>query len=266
MKQIRIAAPFRALVVGLSILTLPAAGADLVVAAAASLTDLLAAVKPRYEQVHPNTKLVFVLGATGQLRAQITRGAPCDVFLAADRWFGGNASNLTEVVRPESVQTIAANTLVLISTRPDTPGSSLTNWIANATRIGIGIPQSVPAGRYAQLVLEENRLWQTAQPKMVFANHVREVLMWIRQDVVDLGFVYASDIVKRPDTWKILATYDQPGGQPIELSGGITPNTKIPETAGDFLAFLARPEIRQLFVAQGFIAPIDRTGDRQVAP
>ena len=227
---------------------------DVYVAAAASLTDVMKAVAPRYAKSYPEIKLVFVYGATGMLRTQVLKGAPCDAFIGADRWFGGAASNASEVVALESVRVVAVNTLVAVMGKDVSPqGETLASWLAGARKIGIGSPASVPVGRYTKRLLEGERLWAACEPKFVQATNVREVLLWLRQGAVDVGFVYGSDLVAVHDSGiRKLAEYEAPGGTAIELAGGVAKYAKNPAGAQAFLDFLRTPEAVAVFRGLGF--------------
>src|SRR5262245_9716516 len=72
-----------ALIAALS--ALPASAADLMVAAASSLTNAFQDIGKEYERTHPGTRVLFNFGASGQLLQQISRGAPVDVFASADQ-------------------------------------------------------------------------------------------------------------------------------------------------------------------------------------
>ena len=227
---------------------------DLYVAAAASLTDVLKAVGPAYEQAHPGTRLTVVYGATGMLRTQVLKGAPCDVFIGADRWFGGAESNAAEVVRVETVRVVAANTLVAVAGKgAAVKGDTLTSWLDGASKIGIGNPASVPVGRYTKKLLEGERLWETHAAKCVQGTNVREVLLWLRQGAVDVGFVYGSDLVAAKDpALRTLAEYAAPGGTAIELAGGVAKDAKNPGAALAFLDYLKTPAAMGVFASFGF--------------
>jgi len=229
---------------------------DLYVAAAASLTDVMKAVEPLYAKEHQGTKLVFVYGATGMLRTQVLKGAPCDVFIGADRWFGGTETNASDVVKVGTIRVVALNTLVAVAGKGVTPqGDSLATWLGGANKIGIGNPASVPVGRYAKKLLESEKLWESSNAKFVQGTNVREVLLWLRQGAVDIGFVYGSDLVAAKDeSLKTLATYATPGGKPIELAGGVAKEAKRPSEAQDFLDYLSSPEAVKVLKDFGFTA------------
>ncbi|MGV8358636.1 molybdate ABC transporter substrate-binding protein, partial [Pseudomonas aeruginosa] len=63
----------------------PAWAADLVVSAAASLTNAFKTIAHQYEALHPDTKVVLNFGASDVLMQQIVKGAPADVFASADQ-------------------------------------------------------------------------------------------------------------------------------------------------------------------------------------
>ncbi len=228
---------------------------DIFVAAAASLTDVMKAVEPFYAREHPAVKLTFVYGSTGMLRTQLLAGAPGDVFIGADRWFGGTATNMDEVVKVESVRIVAGNTLVAVAGKGTvTKGDTLSAWLDGAKKIGIGNPASVPAGRYAKKLLESEKLWEINSPKFVQGTNVREVLLWLQQGVVDVGFVYGSDLVAAKDGGlKTLAEYVTPGGTAIEIAGGVTKAAKNPVEAQAFLDYMKSAEVVKVLRDFGFV-------------
>ena len=58
---------------------------ELIVSAAASLTNAFKAIGDAYEQQHPGTKVLLNFGASDVLMQQIVKGAPADVFASADQ-------------------------------------------------------------------------------------------------------------------------------------------------------------------------------------
>ncbi len=60
-------------------------------------------------------------------------------------------------------------------------------------RIAIGNPKTVPAGQYTEQLLNSMKLWDQLQPKLVFAEDVRQVYDYVARGEVDAGVVYSSD-------------------------------------------------------------------------
>ena len=74
---------------------------------------------------------------------------------------------------------------------------------AHYKRIAIGLPASVPVGRYTKSALEKSGLWSAIEPKMIGAQTVRQALDYVARSEVDAGFVYATDAAIMPDKVKV---------------------------------------------------------------
>ena len=56
---------------------------ELIVFAAASMTETLTEIKALYEADHPNVTVIYNFDSSGTLKTQIESGAACDVFISA---------------------------------------------------------------------------------------------------------------------------------------------------------------------------------------
>ncbi|MCK9909746.1 molybdate ABC transporter substrate-binding protein, partial [Microbacteriaceae bacterium K1510] len=63
----------------------PAEKAELIISAAASLTDAMNELKRSFESEHPTITLIYNFGSSGKLAQQIEQGAPADLFLSASK-------------------------------------------------------------------------------------------------------------------------------------------------------------------------------------
>lgn len=181
------------LTIGLAFSTF-AGATDLIVSAAASLTNAFAEIGKEYEKAHPGDRVRFNFGASGSLLQQIARGAPVDVFAAADQETMDRAEKGNLLVKGTR-EDFASNRLVVV-----VPGDSkvtvghLTDLSSEAIRrIALGMPDSVPAGRYAKGALEAANLWGPLQPKYIYTQNVRQSLDYVMRGETDAGFVYATD-------------------------------------------------------------------------
>ena len=89
---------------------------ELVVSAAASLTNAFAEVGKKFEPKNPGVKVLFNFSASGPLLQQIASGAPVDVFASADQKTMNQAQEKNLIV-PGSRKNFVRNELVLISPR-----------------------------------------------------------------------------------------------------------------------------------------------------
>ena len=193
--------------------TMATAG-DVIVSAAASLTNAFNEIAKAYEKANPDTRVLFNFGSSGSLLQQIARGAPVDVFASADLETMDRAQKQNLLV-PDTRSNFVSNKLVVVLP-PDSLNQcqSLADLAKPAfARLGIGTPDSVPAGRYAKQALEQARLWDALSAKYVYGQNVRQVLDYVARGEVDAGFVYATDAALRKDTVKV--AIEVPTTQPI---------------------------------------------------
>lgn len=235
---------------------LPAAAvaADLTVSAAASLTNAFRELAPLFEGANPGTRVQLNFGASGALLQQIAKGAPADVFASADQETMDQASKLG-LVQPLRRRDFASNALVVIvpATAAKVPGAAADLADSAYARIAIGLPASVPVGRYTKSVLEAAGLWNAIEPKMIGANNVRQALDYVARAEVDAGFVYATDAALMPERVKVALTV--PTTRPILYP--VAPLAAAPNAAmaQRFVEFLTSPAAQAVLARYGFGRP-----------
>lgn len=225
--------------------------AELIISAAASLTDAMKAIQPLYQQENPNIKLTYNFGPSGSLQQQIEQGAPVDVFIsAAPRQI--NELQEKGLLRDETRQDLLRNEMVLIVPKGETRIQNFEDLTANTiTKIAVGEPESVPAGKYAQEVLTSLNLLETLKSKQVYAKDVRQVLSYVETGNVDAGMVYSSD-AKISDAVEIVATASEGTHSPIVYPLAVTQNSQNPEQAKEFIQFLSSEPAKAVFEQHGF--------------
>jgi molybdate transport system substrate-binding protein len=238
----------------LSLWAQAARSADLTVSAAASLTNAFKDLAPLFEAAHPGNKVLLNFAASGALLQQIDKGAPVDVFASADQETMDQAQ-AKGLVQAAARRNFAANALVVI-----VPATSAKAPLALAElaqpawqRIAIGLPASVPVGRYTKGVLEAAGLWAAIEPKMIGANNVRQALDYVARAEVDAGFVYATDAALLPDKVKVALTV--PTATPILYP--VAPIAASPNgaLASRFVDFLGTAPAQAVLARYGFGRP-----------
>jgi molybdate transport system substrate-binding protein len=167
---------------------------EIIVSAASSLRDAFIETGKGFEKENPGIRVIFNFAASGALVQQIAGGAPVDVFASADE----ASMDLAEkkgLILKYSRRDFARNSLELIVPAASALGIIGVRSLAgsNVTRVAMGNPVTVPAGRYAKDILEENGLWDTLEKKFIYTNNVRQVLDYVSRNEVDAGLVYATD-------------------------------------------------------------------------
>lgn len=235
-------------------LSFAAQAADLTVSAAASLSNAFRDIAPLFEAAHPGTRVQLNFAASGVLLQQIAKGAPVDVFASADQATMDQAQ-AQHLIKPAQRRDFVSNRLVVVV---PAGSSTVPQALADLTlpayrRIAIGLPASVPVGRYTKGVLEGAGLWRAIEPKLVGATNVRQALDYVQRGEVDAGFVYATDAALMRDKVKVALTVPTP--QPIRypmapLPGG--PNAAMGEA---FVEFMFTPPAQAVLSKYGFGKP-----------
>jgi len=238
----------------LATLQLPAWAGEIRVYAAASLANALAAVKTGYERLHPDDVVTPVFAASGALLSRMDGGAACDVFISADPDTMTMAVDKRRV-DPASRTVIAGNTLVLAV--PAGNPAHVTGLAAlsqgGVQRIGVGNPESVPAGRYAKRALQRQALWFALTSKLVYYPSVRHVLAAVEKGEIDAGFVYATDAAIAGAAVATAAVV--PLSPPVTYTAAVAAKAANARGAAAFLAYLVTPEARAALARFGFDAP-----------
>lgn len=177
-------------------LPLPSAWADEVqVAVAANFTAPIQALAKDFEK-DTGHHLIASFGATGQFYAQISNGAPFDVFLAADDTTPAKLEAEKQIV-PGSRFTYAIGTLALWSAKPgyvDAEGAVLK---ANQYQhLAIANPKTAPYGLAATQVLAKSGLTEATKTKLVEGQNITQAYQFASTGNAELGFVALSQIYK----------------------------------------------------------------------
>lgn len=229
----------------------PSPTIELNISAAASLTDAIQEIGSLYNGQHPDVQLTFNLASSGTLQKQIEEGAPADLFISAGKK-QMDALQEQGLIVNSSRQDLLGNELVLIA-----PEDSLLQDFAGLTdpavgKIGIGTPETVPAGKYAQEALTSMGLWDALQPSLVQAKDVREVLTYVETGNAGAGLVYRSDTYQA-EKIKIVATAPNSSHKPIVYPLAVVKSSSKQEAAADFAKFLTTQEAADIFSKYGFI-------------
>ncbi|WP_397475303.1 molybdate ABC transporter substrate-binding protein [Pusillimonas sp.] len=229
-----------------------AVAAELTVSAAASLTNAFRELAPLYEAKHPDTKVQLNFAASGALLQQIAKGAPVDVFASADQDTMDRAHE-QGLIQAKYRSDFVSNSLVVIVPVGGGSAPSSLKDVAALERIAIGLPASVPVGRYTRNVLEKAQLWEAIEPKMIGAQNVRQALDYVARGEVDAGFVYATDAAIMPD--KVKVAFTAPTEAPILYPIAPVVKSPNPDAAKRFVEFVHTDEAQAVLAKYGFGKP-----------
>lgn len=228
-----------------------AGGRDLVVFAAASLTEAFGQIGSAFEDRHADVRVRFNFGPSDGLATQIREGAPADVFASAsERWMDAVAG---EGLLDRAV--FARNRLAILVPR-DNPARI--GGVGDLARPGIRLvvaAPDVPAGEYARLALANAGILDRAETNVVSNEEdVKGVVQKVALGEADAGIAYATDVtdavagevvaVAIPADVNVIARY------PIAALR----SSNLEDVARRFVAFVLGPGQRVLRGA-GFLPP-----------
>lgn len=241
---------------------------EIVVFAAASMTETLDEIKQLYEAAHPDVTLVYTYDSSGTLKTQIEEGAPCDLFISAgqkqvdqlDASAGAdkNPDGLDFVV-PDSRIDLLENKVALVVPDGNPKGIESFDALAGLLKSGDVLMamgnSDVPVGQYTQAILayyglDEDALAQSGV--LTYGSNVKEVTTQVAEASVDCGVVYATDAFSAG-----LAVVD---GATPEMCGQVVypaaliKSGEATEAAKAFLDYLTGEEAAAVFEAVGFTA------------
>jgi len=232
------------------LLAAAARAGEVTVFAAASLADALKELAALHQKNTGDT-LKTNLAASNTLALQIREGAPADIFFSADE---ASMDRVAGQIDPATRRSPLSNTLVIVVAAED--GAKVTApadlGTAAVRRLALAEPQTVPAGIYAKQWLQQQNLWKAVIDKTVPTDNVRACLAAVESGNVDAGIVYKTDALISK---KVRVAYEVPAasGPKISYPIALVKGGKNPDEAKKFLAFLATPGARTVFVKFGFI-------------
>jgi len=226
---------------------------ELIVFAAASMTETLTEIAALYKARAPGVKLVFNFDSSGTLLTQIQAGADCNVFISAaqkqmDALDG--AGLLPEGSRFDLVE----NEVVLVVPKGNPANIHSFADAAKAGTIALG-NADVPAGQYAEEIFRGLGLWDDEfLSRVTLASNVKEVAAWVSEGAADCGVVYLTDAKAAG----LLAVAAPPPGtlqSPVRYPAAVLGASKNAEAANAFLAFLRTEAAGAVFEGAGFTIP-----------
>jgi molybdate transport system substrate-binding protein len=218
--------------------------------AASDLAFAFKEIVPRFEQAR-GAKVTLVLGSTGNFARQLERGAPADIFFAADQGFVERLA-ASGILIAETQTLYAQGRIVLATAKRFGPKlSDLRNLLNQKIRhVAIANPVHAPYGKAAEEALRKVGVWDTLKPKLVYGENIRHALQFIQTGAVEAGIV-ALSIASVPEVdWTLI---DASLHAPLNQSAAVVKRSSRPELGLAFIQFVNGPEGREIMKRYGFL-------------
>lgn len=240
---------------------------ELIVFAAASMTETMNQLKEMYEQNNPNVTVTYNFDSSGTLLKQIKEGAECDLFISAapkqmnamDGSLIGDAEKNPDgldLIVTDSRINLLENKVTLTVPAGNPKGIESFDQLAELLKGGdvmLAIGNSdVPVGQYTLKIFNYYGIDETSVAnKLTYGNNVKEVTSQVSEGAVDCGIIYATDAHSANLTVVNSATAEM-CGQVIYPAAVLKGDKE--DAAQDFLAYLQTDAAMTVFESVGFSA------------
>ena len=242
---------------------------ELIVFAAASMTETLNQIAEMYKAVAPNVTLIYNFDSSGTLKTQIQEGAECDLFISA----GQKQMNQLDITADPEVNTdkldfvLEGTRINLLENRvtlcvPEGNPKDIRSFDDLADKLKEGSVlmamgnSDVPVGQYTQKILAFYGLDEEKLAKdgvITYGTNVKEVTTQVTEASVDCGVVYCTDAFSAGLTPVDYATKEMCGQ--VIYPAAVLNISRNQEAAKEFLAYLQTEDAMKVFEAVGF-APV----------
>lgn len=241
---------------------------ELVVFAAASMTETLNQIKTDYEAQHKDITLTYNFDSSGTLKTQIQEGATCDVFIsAAQKQMDQLDASKDNTANPEQLDFINSdsrmdlleNKVVLVV--PENNPKNINSFDDLKSKLESGDVllamgnSDVPVGQYTQKILQYWGLDEKALTdagEITYGSNVKEVTTQVSEGSADCGVVYYTDAYSAG--LKIVGKATEEMCGKTIYPAAVMKNSEHPEQAQEFLAYLSSDAAAKVFEKVGFAA------------
>lgn len=239
----------------------PVEETELIVFAAASMTETLDQAIALYKDAAPEVAITATYDSSGTLKTQIEEGADCDIFISAAQ----KQMNQLDIAADPEVNTdgldfvlsdtrfnLLENKVVLVVPEGNPAGIKSFDDIKDCELIALG-NEDVPVGSYSLEILDYLGLDVAEMENkgvITYGSNVKEVTTQVSEGVVDCGIVYATDAYSAGLEVVDTATTDM--CKQVIYPAAVLNISKNVEAAENFLSFLKSDQCAPLFEEVGF--------------
>ncbi len=218
----------------------------LTIGAAADLSALGPDLQALYEHAHPAERVHFVFSGSAVLKQQVAASAPFDVFLSANAAYVDELAASGKILPDSVVAYTQGRVGIFWRDGHKHPLRDLTT--PQVRFLALPNPKLAPYGVAAQQALEYGGLWAMVQPKIVYAENVRQALQMVESGNADAVLTSDALLQGKPSVEVIPEDWHKP----IIQKAGVIAASSQKTAALDFIHFLKSREAQAVFVRYGF--------------
>ena len=230
---------------------------ELTVAVAANVSYAIKPLIATFKQTYPQTNVEVILGSSGKLLAQISHGAPYDLFMSANMQYPNRLYRQGLTVGKPVIY--AQGALALLATQPHdfTKGLKVLED-ASIHKIAIANPKTAPYGVAAKEALEDTGLYEKLKEKFVYGESISQTVLYATR-AADIGLVAKSSLfspqMKMYKEGKNWVDVDTTCYTPIAQGMVLLRRAKENKDAQNFYDFMLSPKAQEILKAYGYKVP-----------
>jgi molybdate transport system substrate-binding protein len=188
------------------------------VVVAANMKDAFIEIQNQFQKENRGD-LKVIYGSSGNFASQIMNGAPFHLFISADEQYPLELFKKGKTVNEGTIYAIGKLALIANNGKRITLDDSkekIVDAVKKANKIALAKPELAPYGRASVEYLKASNLWELANTKIVYADNIAMVAMFVTTGSADIGFT-ALSIAKSPSVAKQISSVElKDGYQPIK--------------------------------------------------
>ena len=225
------------------------------VVVAANMKDAFTEIQNQFQKENKG-ELKVIYGSSGNFASQIMNGAPFHLFISADEQYPLELFKKGKTINEGTVYAIGK--LALITNKGkgialDGSKGKMADAIKKANKIALAKPELAPYGRASVEYLKANNLWELANSKIVYADNIAMVAMFVTTGSAEVGFT-ALSIAKSPSVARQISSVElNDGYQPIKQRMVLIKNAT--PDAIRLYEFMQAPKAKEILRAHGYQIP-----------
>lgn len=195
-------------------------------------------------------ELQLVFGSSGRLFAQISNGAPFQLFLSADQDKPQRLEEQGQAV-PGSRFTYAVGRLVLWSNSPDVRITGPEVLRNSSGRLALANPRLAPYGRAAEQVLTNLDLLEATRDRLVQGENIAQTFQFVETGNAQMGFVALSQVISEyglDNVWQVeTELYD-----PVRQDAVLLNRARDCSACKELMEFLQSARVQRIIQSSGY--------------
>ncbi len=239
----------------LTLLALFASASQIKVAVAANVSFAINDIVNAFNDKYPDVRVSVILGSSGKLNAQIKRGAPFDVFLAANIRYPQDLFNNGLATSRAKVYARGCLAIFSVKKRDFLKGIYIAKE-SSISRIAIANPDTAPYGKATVEALKNAKIYDKVKYKFAYAQSISQTVQYA-MTAADIGFIAKSSLfsskMKSFEKGKNWIEIDKNLYTPIKQGIVIIKATKSPKASKEFYDFILSRDAKKIFKKYGYL-------------